>query len=204
MVMKLKKILSFVLVIAILLCSVTAYADNAIDYPVSVHVDQAEITVQLPENAIYVTQESTVNDLYFQIAGADSYPLVMNDLKSNSVYIDAINMNYSWELRIAVQPGAPMDFKGLSEAVAQIYLDALVTDFTSRGLTIDDTFVCTASDHAFIGLRANMKGRNIYTIMTTSGNKVLAITTADVYAGSIEMDELKNVTMAIISGIIFD
>ena len=204
MVMKMKKILSFVLVIAILLCSVTAYADQAIDYPISVHIDQGDITVRLPENAIYVTQESTVNDLYFLIAGAESYPLIMNDLKSNSVYIDAINMNYSWELRIAVQQGAPMDFKGLSESVAQIYLDAFVSDFTNRGLTIDVTFVCTASGHAFVGLRANMGGRNIYTIMTTSDDKLLAITTGDVYAGSIDMDELKSVTMAIINGIIFD
>ena len=40
--------------------------------------------------------------------------------------------------------------------------------------------------------------------MTTSGDKLLAFTTGDVYAGSIEMDELKSVTMAIINGIIFD
>ena len=40
--------------------------------------------------------------------------------------------------------------------------------------------------------------------MTTSGTKLLAITIADVYAGSIAMDELKNVTMAIINGFVFD
>lgn len=197
------RIFSLVLAISLLFCISAVQAENT-EYPLEVHVDMAELTVRLPSSAIYVTQDSTVNDLYFQIAGADSYDAVMADLTTNSVYFDGIDMGYSWEIRIAVQPGAPFSLKGSNQAFAQMFLDAIVSDFTNRGVKVDDTFVCESDDHTFLALRANMGGRNMYTIMTTSGTKLLAITIADVYAGSIAMDELKNVTMAIINGFVFD
>ena len=204
--MNMNKILSFVLVIAILLCSVTAYAETSEEYPVAVHVDMAHLTVRLPEEAIYVTQDSTVNDLYFMLVGAENYDAIMNDLKSNSVYFDAVSTTYTWEVRIAVQPGgAPLDFKGMDESVAQIFLSTLTTQYSQHyGLVIDDSFVTTADGYAFLAFRASMQGRNIYTIMTTSGSDLLAITVSDVYSGSIEKDNLKNVAMAIINGFVFD
>ena len=109
------RIFSLVLAISLLFCISAVQAENT-EYPLEVHVDMAELTVRLPSSAIYVTQDSTVNDLYFQIAGADSYDAVMADLTTNSVYFDGIDMGYSWEIRIAVQPGAPFSLKGSNQA----------------------------------------------------------------------------------------
>lgn len=193
------------LIFALLFLTIpTASASNAGDYPVSTFVKEVSLTVRLPEEAWIITQETPITDDFFQVVGTNAYAGIMNDLKTNSVYLDAINLSYTWEVRLAIQEGPILELKNIDYTTAQSYAQSTGNELKKRGLDVKENYAIILPETAVLVSCSITMGRNVILCTATTETKTIAITISDVYEGSISIDDLKSIANMIIDGLIFN
>lgn len=207
----LRRALSFMMVLTMLLSYGAAYAAGSGSYPVAVHVDEINATIRLPQDAIYATRNSTVEDLFFQLMGEEYYDIFMGkkEILPEPLFVfDAIQSKYEWAVsimtsRIYAKVIEPLELaEKYSYDIRQTVLDTFDNYLTKvEGVTVNNIFFYRANGHLFVVCEVNNKYWSF--TMNKDKNRAIIIIVEE-FLGSVQMNELRKVTMDIIDGIVFD
>lgn len=198
-----KKCLLLIALTALFFQSIRAYAVEC-KYIATEYVREAGITIQFPEEILSVTQNSLPTDDFFQVYGIDLYDPIMEQLKEDAVYLDTINADATWELRVTVNENIGMNLKDISQYDAEGIAQWLGDELEKKGITVQETYAIMHPYSAILIIHCVMQNRNFFMCITNTENKTITITVGDIYSGSITVKELESLANSIAEGIIFE
>lgn len=214
----LRRALSFMMVLTMLLSYGAANAAGSDNYPVVTHIDELGATIRLPLDAIYVTLDPSEKDKMVEMLGED-YDWFIRSMKAESMYFYALHSLISdWQVsirKIAEWTNTIGDLIALAEKLNSSYaeqavLDSFADNMAAKGVPVDYSYIRQANGHMFLVYGINTDGGYRYMALTVNNkNETLSICVENVEehaAGSYPNPryQLRSVIDDIIDGIIFD
>lgn len=130
---KIKRLIIFLLSIAVILSafsSTTVFAANG-----RYRIEEAKLEVTIPATYTVITRNTPSNAEIFTRLGL-SYSAFMSNMKSGSIYLDAVSNSHSEEIVFTCQENIISDFALLSDTVLKTMASTIINETEKLGISL--------------------------------------------------------------------
>ena len=143
-----KKLLTFVLVICLLICAVQAFAEGSTTY----HVDELGLSIAIPSDLLVYTLDGQSDDRLLQLFGTNKEDWEDN-MNATGTYLLACDTEFQCAIELKKYESMFTDFDQLSDTVLNVLATSLISGIEEAGATVIDSEICHHEQATYLRFR---------------------------------------------------